>query len=89
MLGVWVKEQSTGRIGITTSKDDDKYFVKFLKDDKDNFIKACGWIDKSNIKFAPMDIRREDVKAMIDLALDTKDFMWFKDLQWLYRAVGE
>lgn len=87
-IGSWVREEKTGRIGIVTKKNNDEFYVKFTWTTNFTTLSA-GWIHKYELQRAPMDIRREDVKAMMDLALDTKDFRWCKELEWLQRAVAK
>jgi hypothetical protein len=87
-IGMWVREEKTGRIGIISKRNNDEFFVKF-KWDKRFTALAAGWIHKFELTRAPMSIERADVMAMMDIALDTKDYAWCKELEWLYRAVAK
>jgi hypothetical protein len=70
--GDWVVEIDTGRVGILRRKNWCEVSVRFGK--------AVALRYPEQVELAPLDIREDDIAAMIDLALATNDEEWFMDL---------
>jgi hypothetical protein len=84
IIGEWVKRKGTSRIGTILKHDtnDKQYFVKWLWEKGEKIPhNAVGWVDEIAVIEAPVELEKEDYKAMIDLALDTNDFKWFNLLR--------
>lgn len=80
-IGDWVKLRRSTRVGIVRNMEGNQKFVDWrLEDGKPIGFMARAWVNNRDLVLAPLDITDEDALAMIDLALDLKDFEWAKEL---------
>lgn len=86
-VGDWVvirdHVEGAGTVGFVTKSDalDKTFFVEFVTYGLER--KPCrkyGWIDDKNIKLYNPPQAKEDLKALIDLALTTNDKVWFDEI---------
>jgi hypothetical protein len=83
-IGEWVKHRGTSRIGIISNRrNDDNYFCVKWHWEKDKRLgsSSLGWYSEAALIEAPLELTQDDYRAMIDLALDTKDYKWFNELR--------
>jgi hypothetical protein len=84
-VGEWVSVDSglikgfTGYI-VKYDFEDDRYFVNFTSTGNGNALNTGRWIDVERLVPAKKDKEEDDLFALIDMALDTDDKEWFKEL---------
>jgi hypothetical protein len=71
-VGDWVIERDTGRVGICVNKKWCEVSVRFGN------ARALRYPEE--LELAPLDIREEDLLTMQHLAVEIKDFTWFKEI---------
>jgi hypothetical protein len=70
--GDWILDKDTGRLGNVI-----KVFSYGVTARFDGMTATRKY---EEIELAPLDMQAEDVKEMLDLALQTKDEEWFREL---------
>jgi hypothetical protein len=83
-IGDWVKHRGTSRIGIISSRrNDDNYFCVKWHWEKGKALgpSSLGWYSEVALVPAPIELTKDDYKAMIDIALDTQDYKWLNILR--------
>lgn len=76
MTDVWAEYQ--GYIGCAEEDGEGMYWfntINRLIEDRKPFL-----LDKNDLKILSLEASKEDIKAMIDLALQTGDEEWFDEL---------
>ncbi|MEK4149037.1 IDEAL domain-containing protein [Robertmurraya sp. FSL W8-0741] len=84
-VGDWVRVvNSRGQefIGFVLKRDPDDGDVKvqFTSDPKGKSMKSSLWVEKELVYPCKDSINEDDLPALINLALDTKDEEWFREL---------
>jgi hypothetical protein len=83
-IGDWVKHRGTSRIGIIDRRrNDDNYFCVKWHWEKGKALgpSSLGWYSEVALVPAPIELTKDDYKAMIDIALDTQDYKWLNILR--------
>jgi hypothetical protein len=78
-VGSWVQHRNNRLLGYIVKVDDGLYFVKWYTEDGKKVI-GSGMYSDQIIKPAAMDIKREDILEMQELAVKTNDKQWFLEL---------
>ncbi|KKI92047.1 hypothetical protein WQ54_11440 [Bacillus sp. SA1-12] len=80
-IGDWVKDTS-GKTGFVVSVYKNNYYVRFLKNDIGVKINHSIYVSTNELKHAPVDFKpyEDELYFLINLALDTRDKIWFVDL---------
>lgn len=83
-VGQWVQAFGTMRvidkcIGFIELSEKDIYFVRFVKNSKGEPIHRGAWVDREDL-IELESTSFEDIKDLIDMALDRKDKEWFQEL---------
>lgn len=84
-IGQWVQSWGASRIidkciGFIEFSEKDIHFVRFVKNNKGERIHRGSWVDAEDLIGLEPILAVEDIKTLIDMAIDMKDKEWFEEL---------